>query len=53
MLRVYATGCHGRYVANRGLPIGMVLPGDVVVMLATDGYLTCQTINVNGGWYMS
>lgn len=23
------------------------------IMLATNGYLTGQTINVNGGWYMS
>jgi 3-oxoacyl-[acyl-carrier protein] reductase len=26
---------------------------DVVVMLAQNGYITGQTINVNGGWYMS
>ena len=26
---------------------------DVVVMLARNGYLTGQTVNVNGGWYMS
>ena len=26
---------------------------DVVVMLARNGYLTGQTINVNGGWYFS
>ncbi len=26
---------------------------DVVVMLAINGYITGQTINVNGGWYMS
>jgi 3-oxoacyl-[acyl-carrier protein] reductase len=26
---------------------------DVVVMLASNGYVTGQTINVNGGWYMS
>jgi 3-oxoacyl-[acyl-carrier protein] reductase len=26
---------------------------DMVVMLATNGYITGQTINVNGGWYMS
>lgn len=25
----------------------------VVTMLATNGYITGQTINVNGGWYMS
>ena len=25
---------------------------DVVVMLATNGYITGQTINVNGGWYI-
>jgi 3-oxoacyl-[acyl-carrier protein] reductase len=27
--------------------------GAVAVMLAKNGYLTGQTINVNGGWYMS
>jgi 3-oxoacyl-[acyl-carrier protein] reductase len=26
---------------------------DAVVMLAQNGYITGQTINVNGGWYMS
>ena len=26
---------------------------DVAVMLAANGYVTGQTINVNGGWYMS
>jgi 3-oxoacyl-[acyl-carrier protein] reductase len=26
---------------------------DAVVMLATNGYITGQTININGGWYMS
>jgi len=26
---------------------------DVALMLATNGYVTGQTINVNGGWYMS
>ena len=26
---------------------------EVVVMLACNGYITGQTINVNGGWYMS
>ena len=26
---------------------------DVVTMLAGNGYITGQTINVNGGWYMS
>ena len=25
----------------------------VAVMLARNGYITGQTINVNGGWYMS
>jgi 3-oxoacyl-[acyl-carrier protein] reductase len=25
----------------------------VIVMLAENGYITGQTINVNGGWYMS
>ena len=26
---------------------------EVIVMLAKNGYITGQTINVNGGWYMS
>jgi 3-oxoacyl-[acyl-carrier protein] reductase len=26
---------------------------DAVVMVAANGYITGQTINVNGGWYMS
>lgn len=26
---------------------------DVAVMLACNGYITGQTINVNGGWYMT
>jgi len=26
---------------------------NVVAMLATNGSITGQTINVNGGWYMS
>ena len=26
---------------------------DVAVMLASNAYITGQTINVNGGWYMS
>ena len=26
---------------------------DVVIVLAANGYITGQTINVNGGWYMS
>lgn len=26
---------------------------DIVVLLATNGYINGQTINVNGGWYMS
>lgn len=26
---------------------------EVAVMLAGNGYITGQTINVNGGWYMS
>ena len=26
---------------------------DVVVMLANNGYMTGQTISVNGGWYMT
>ena len=39
------------------LPVGRFgLPDEVagtVVMLATNGFITGQTINVNGGWYMS
>lgn len=27
--------------------------GDAVLLLATNGYISGQTINVNGGWYMS
>ena len=26
---------------------------DAAVMLVRNGYITGQTINVNGGWYMS
>lgn len=26
---------------------------DATVLLATNGYITGQTVNVNGGWYMS
>ena len=26
---------------------------EIAVMLASNGYVTGQTINVNGGWYMS
>jgi 3-oxoacyl-[acyl-carrier protein] reductase len=26
---------------------------DVAVLLATNGYVTGQTVNVNGGWYMT
>jgi 3-oxoacyl-[acyl-carrier protein] reductase len=25
----------------------------IALMLASNGYITGQTINVNGGWYMS
>jgi 3-oxoacyl-[acyl-carrier protein] reductase len=25
----------------------------VVVLLAQNGYMTAQTVNVNGGWYFS
>jgi 3-oxoacyl-[acyl-carrier protein] reductase len=39
------------------IPIGRFGQTDevasVVVMLASNGYITGQTINVNGGWYMS
>jgi 3-oxoacyl-[acyl-carrier protein] reductase len=36
----------GRY----GLPEEVA---EVAVMLARNGYMTGQTINVNGGWFMS
>ncbi|HSU52990.1 MAG TPA: SDR family oxidoreductase [Candidatus Dormibacteraeota bacterium] len=26
---------------------------DLAVMLARNGYITGQTFNINGGWYMS
>lgn len=26
---------------------------DVVVLFAKNGYITGQTININGGWYMA
>jgi 3-oxoacyl-[acyl-carrier protein] reductase len=39
------------------IPVGRFgLPAEVAqiaVMLATNGYVTGQTINMNGGWYMS
>jgi 3-oxoacyl-[acyl-carrier protein] reductase len=39
------------------IPVGRYgLPGEVgqaAVMLALNGYITGQTINVNGGWYMN
>ena len=39
------------------IPVGRFGTGEevaeVVVMLASNGYITGQTINVNGGWYMS
>lgn len=39
------------------IPVGRYgLPGEVAevtVMLASNGYITGQTINVNGGWFMS
>ena len=38
------------------IPVGRFGTGDevaeVVVMLASNGYITGQTININGGWYM-
>lgn len=39
------------------VPVGRFGAGEevaqVIVMLARNGYITGQTINVNGGWYMS
>ena len=39
------------------IPIGRFGSADevasVAVLLASNGYITGQTINVNGGWYMS
>ena len=45
-------------VANANMiPVGrfgeVTEVADVAVMLAGNGYITGQTINVNGGWYMS
>ena len=37
-------------VGRFGTPIEVA---DVAVMLARNGYITGQTINVNGGWFMS
>jgi 3-oxoacyl-[acyl-carrier protein] reductase len=37
-------------VGRFGLPAEVA---DVAVMLATNGYMTGQTVNVNGGWFMS
>jgi 3-oxoacyl-[acyl-carrier protein] reductase len=39
------------------IPVGRFGTGvevaDVVVVLASNGYITGQTISVNGGWYMT
>jgi 3-oxoacyl-[acyl-carrier protein] reductase len=39
------------------IPVGRFGTADevasVAVLLATNGYITGQTINVNGGWYTS
>jgi len=48
----------GNLNANPGLiPVGrfgaVAEIADVAVLLATNGYITGQTINVNGGWVMS
>lgn len=37
-------------IGRFGTPVEMA---EVVVMLAGNGYITGQTINVNGGWYMN
>jgi 3-oxoacyl-[acyl-carrier protein] reductase len=37
-------------IGRFGLPVEVA---QVAVMLALNGYITGQTINVNGGWYMS
>ena len=42
----------GRVAAMALAKIGAAV-ADVIVMLATNGYVTGQTINVNGGRYMS
>ena len=42
-----------RYATSKGGIHGLTgSHTDVVTMLATNGYITGQTINVNGGWYM-
>ena len=39
------------------IPVGRFGEADevaqVAVMMAGNGYITGQTVNVNGGWYMS
>jgi hypothetical protein len=37
--------------ASRG--IGRAIAAAVAVLLAANGYVTGQTVNVNGGWYLS
>jgi NAD(P)-dependent dehydrogenase (short-subunit alcohol dehydrogenase family) len=39
---------------GRAIAIALAEAGaEVAVMLARNGYITGQTVNVNGGWYMS
>lgn len=43
-------------MTDRGALVGRVAPvtgSDVAVMLARNGYITGQTVGVNGGPYMS
>jgi len=40
-----------RHVGAVGGLLALIVAG-VAVMLARNGYITGQTINVNGGWYM-
>jgi len=35
------------------LPVGRFGRPDAVLCLITNGYITGQTINLNGGWYLS
>jgi 3-oxoacyl-[acyl-carrier protein] reductase len=55
---VYTDMVASNPVANANMiPVGrfgeVTEVADVAVMLAGNGYITGQTINVNGGWYMS
>jgi 3-oxoacyl-[acyl-carrier protein] reductase len=51
MVKGFPAGAVGRIPLGR---LGQVEEvAGVAVMLAQNGYITGQTVNVNGGWYMS